>query len=349
MPAAGDFIKVNGFTNAANNGIFRVTGITTDTVITVAETLVVEAGSASKTITITQLEPVAANISVDAATAGTFTIGSGSWANTPAVGDFVYVAGFAAAGNNGVFKVTAASSTVLTVSPAPSATATGANTNIAILPSVTQGTELSYYTIERIFEDAAGVGNDLTDLFDSMAINGMSMTVPTDAPITGGFSFVGKKQSSAGTAATLTATYPHSGNKIYNGIDYVERIVIGGTAAVGVTAFDFSLTNNLRARNAVGTLGAYSMGTGTVEVTGSLSIYLANNTEYAKAIADTASDCFVVLKDDDGNRYVFDFPNVRYDAPTRTAGGINTDVIVTLPFRAVRDATENVTIRAAKL
>lgn len=349
MPAAGDFVKVNGFANAANNGIFRVQSITTTTVITVDATLVVEAGSASKTITISIYEPVAPGVSVNAATAGTFTIGSGTWSTTPAAGDFVYVDGFAAAGNNGVFKVTSASTTVLNVTPAPSASATGATANIVLLPSITQGTTLPYYTIERIFEDAVSAGNDLTDLFDSMAINGVSMTVPVDSPITGAFSFIGKKQSAAGTVATLTATYPHTGTRVYNGIDYVERIVIGGTTVASATAFDWALSNNLRAKNAIGTLGAFDMGTGTVEVTGSLSIYNAGNTEYAKAIADTASDCWISLKDDDGNRYIFDFPTVRYDAPTRAAGGINTDVIQTLPFRAVRDSAENVTFRVAKL
>lgn len=348
-PAVGSFLKVQGFDNAANNGLFRVTA-STATTATVAETLVVEAASASKTITVLELQGMMANDVVDASASG-FNPDTGSWTVTPSVGDWLYVAGFSNAGNNGFFKVTAVTASDVTTSPAPSGGAeTGNNVNMVIIGHSENGppTALKSWTHEKVFDDAAGVGTDIVDRFVGGCLGGMSMTIPPDGPITGAFSWSFQKQDQTGSSATVTATYPHSPNRIFNGIDYVNAIWMGGVA-VTPTSISFQTNINLRPRNVIGQLGPISMGSGVFTATGTVQVYLADNVEYVKALADTVSSMAFALEDDDGNALIFDFPNTHYTNFRRVAGGVNTDVIAEFQFTATRSATENITMRVAKL
>ena len=54
------------------------------------------------------------------------------------------------------------------------------------------------------------------------------------------------------------------------------------------------------------------------------------------------------MQDDAGNGYVIDLPSVKIIDGTRSAGGLNTDIIGTFEFRAYMDSSEEKSIRIAR-
>ena len=112
--------------------------------------------------------------------------------------------------------------------------------------------------------------------------------------------------------------------------------------------FNFSLNNNLRQRNVIGTLGPTSMGSGTLAIGGTLRAYYESAALADKHLNFTESSLAIVVQDPDGSGYVFEFPSVKYTQGPRNATGQNTDVIIDLSFEVKRNASEDVMVRIVK-
>jgi len=303
-----------------------------------------EAGLLSAVWTTESQDIAGANtVSVDGA--NVYTIDAGTWTVTPAVGSWVEIRVFVAAVNNGYKRVTASTTTTMTVTgAATSVEATVAGASITTLAHVTNGTTLRTFNIEKEYADVAS----LFALLTGMAIDGVNLDISSDQLVTGGFSFVGSRSLSSRTATMGDGTNTAAAsNEVMNAIDNVPT-VLEALVTYDVTGFTMALTNNLRARVQVGTLGAISLGTGTVGITGTTLAYFDALTIMDKYLDATTSDLVVVLEDDAGNGYVFDLPQVKYTSGQRVAGGLNQDIIAEMAYTAFRDPTLDYTLRIAR-
>ena len=71
-------------------------------------------------------------------------------------------------------------------------------------------------------------------------------------------------------------------------------------------------------------------------------MYFADGTYYDKFLAATASSLsFRVQNGAGGIGYVITLPNIKYTDASYPTPGINQDVMVTMPFQALRDPTTN--------
>lgn len=279
-------------------------------------------------------------ISVDGA--NVYTIDAATWSTTPAVGDWVEIRSFSNAGNNGYKKVTAATTTTITVAGAATTIEATVAATIDHLAFIKNGTELRYFTFEKKFGDLTNIYQLLT----GFVINGLTLNIATGAILTASMSFLGKGQASA--AADQGSGYTAVGStSVMNAIDHVDSLLEGGSA-FSITSMSFSLTNNLRAREQVGTLGPISIGTGAVNITGTVQAYFNNNTHVDKYLAGTESDLSVILEDAAGNGYIIDIARIKYTGATTVAEGQNGDVIVDMAFTAYRNSTTNQTIRITR-
>jgi len=158
--------------------------------------------------------------------------------------------------------------------------------------------------------------------------------------------FIGSREeslaASGGTGYDAAAT-----GEVMNGVDDIVGLLENGVV-VNAQSLGLNLANNLRARERLGHLGAFDMGTGTVSVTGTLEAYFESATLFDKYLDYTATSLSLVLLDGAGNAYVIDLPNVRFTDGSRQAGAQNQDVLANLSFQAFRHATEDVTIRIAR-
>lgn len=209
---------------------------------------------------------------------------------------------------------------------------------------ITNGTTTRFFTIEKEFTDLAAA----FAVYRGMVASSMTMTLEAENISTGSFSFIGKKEEDTDVSIGTVAALELSTNPVVSAIEDTNAILEGGTD-FGATQIAFTIENNLRPRPQIGELGAISIGSGIVGVTGTLQGYYEDKGVIKKYLNFTTSSLMFLATDAGGNVYIIDFPKVKYSDGERTAGGQNSDIIAALEFTAVRCPSEDVTIRIAKL
>lgn len=260
-----------------------------------------------------------------------------------AADQWIEVSGFVATANNGFFKIVSQTSAKIVVSGGTLSTeAAGASVTLTQGAQIVNGVDQKSFSIEKEYTDLSSV----FELLVGLTIDQFNLSVTSDAIITGSFAFMGKSASSE-TATDSSSKTAAPTTEVMNAIDNVVA-VLEGLANFNVTAFSIGLTNNLRTRQQVATLGAISIGAGKVEISGTLQAYFETSAILDKYLNFDNSSLVLILKDDAGNAYVIDFPAVKYTSGQRVAGGQNSDIIADLAWTAFRDAAEDVTIRIAR-
>jgi len=265
------------------------------------------------------------------------------------VNHWVEIRNFNDAGNNGYFKLLTVGALAITLGQAAGTpVAGGPETDVVIIQGaqIENGVLLTTFSGEKNLQDATAGSRFQQDL--GMAIDRLSMTLPVDNIITGTFGLLGKRSvSAAATGGTGSNTAPAQ-NPVETGVDNVLSILEAGVPQQTISA-TFELLNNLRARLALGNLGAISMGTGTVNVTGKHTSYYTDKAIIDKALNQTESYLAYVLQESTGaNAMILDWPKIKYSNGKRVAGGINTDVIADMDWTAYRHPTEDCTMRIVR-
>lgn len=136
--------------------------------------------------------------------------------------------------------------------------------------------------------------------------------------------------------ADATAPYPASSAPVLNGTGNVGFIYEGNTVATTrFKSIKLSVKNNLRDKDAIGEEGAFELGWGTIDVTGSLESYFGTNNLYRSLIAHDYTALAFVLTGADGKSLAFTFPYVNFGTGNPSASAINTDVMMTPDFTAI--------------
>lgn len=292
-----------------------------------------DAWSSPVTISATTISASSVDNSFNDSGAGFGSLVADSWIKT---------AQFSNAANNGVFKIVSKTSTKIIVEGGTLVTEAAGSTRIIKMGAeIINGTTLKSFILERAYLDLSPI---LYAKYNGMCINQMSMDIPADGVIKGNFAFIGIQEQSTGPLSAQytdeTETAPMTGaNHVYKVLENMSDLAVLSAA--------LTLNNNLRSRLQVGTLGPIGVGTGSLEVTGSLRVYFESNTLYNKYLNQTKTSLVLIVQDSDGNVYVVDLPSVKITNGQRVAGGPNTDVVAELEFRAYMDEDEENTIRIA--
>lgn len=241
-----------------------------------------------------------------------------------------------------VSEVTAPTGTVVTVDAAtPLAVGTSiANCTIAT-SRLANGTTMKSFSMEKEFSD---IGQFFA--YRGMTVSQLSMGLQSGQIVNGSFSFIGK-DSVRGSSTQLPGTAVASQEyEPMNAVSGVGDILENGSAITGTFVKDLSLAldNKLRSRDAVGNLGPVSIGAGTLALTGTLDVYLADGTLYDKFTNNTSTSISFRVVDPSGNGYVVTLPAVRYGDAKVNAGGMDQDAMISLPFTAIRDVSHLKTI-----
>ena len=260
-----------------------------------------------------------------------------------AANGWVKVTGASNSGNNSTFKIVSRTAAKMIVKGGDLTTeSAGEAVTVQQGAEVVNGTSLASWNIEKNYEDLSNV----LSLFLGMCVNTMGLDIPADGIMTGTFGFMGSEEtpltatnSSSYTAATTT--------QVMTGANHVPKFLENYESS-GILSLAISLNNNLRVRNQVGTLGVVSVGTGAVEVTGTVTKYFETAALYNKFIYQTETSLAVTCQDTLGNAYVVELPQVKITSGSRPAGGLNTDVIGEFNFSAYMHPTEEITIRIVR-
>ena len=291
-----------------------------------------------------EVTDIAAATTISAESADNSFNDSGSGFGSYTAGNWIEVRGFTGdVINNGYFKIVTATSAKLIVEGGTLVDdAVGEEVTITQLGAITNGVTSHSFNIEKEYTD---LSSEFSLILGAM-IDQFSLNVPADAIITGSFTFLGSEEqslaSSNGTGYDAAST-----TEVFSAIDEVLS-VRENDIDYAITSFAMSLANNLRARLVVGTLGAISIGKGSVDLTGTLQAYYASKTIMDKYLNFTTTSLAIVFEDTAGNGYIIDIPYMRYTSGQRVAGGQNTDILADMAFTATMDPTEEVTIRIAR-
>ena len=240
--------------------------------------------------------------------------------------------------DNAVVKVVSATSTVLTftgstlIASTISANITGRRLRNGV-------TETSFY-IETDFSDISAV-----KYFTGMEASQLSMNSAADEIVTGTFSMIGKAGAIA-SATVASAVVSAGANTPMTGTSNVLDLREGNAPlSTAVQSVGMTVQNNLRALRKIGSKPAFGIGTGGVDVTGTLNAYFEDVTLYQKFINHGESSLSFKFKDIGGNFIVVTIPSVYYTAGNPQITGQDADVFVPLEWTARKDPAHGYTVQ----
>ncbi len=282
-------------------------------------------------------------------TAAVATAGADSWA-TLAKGQWFRYTHPTTANDGKLFRVSptvAPTTTVITLDTSTPASVVADTAGAKIATSrLTHGTTQSSYTIERAATD---ISQFLA--YAGMTPSKMTVDVASGALTTISFDFMGK-DATRGAVTSLPGTPVASYNyDVASGVSGTScQLWEGGAPITGtfVKSVSLSYDNALRSQEAICSLGAVGIGSGTINITGSLSVYFADGTLFDKFKANTNSSIIFPSLDTLGNGYVFSLPVANISSWKVAAGSKDADLMVDLQFIGLRDASNaDATLRKA--
>lgn len=208
--------------------------------------------------------------------------------------------------------------------------------------SLSIGTANRFFTIEDQMADI-----NKARKFTSMHVNSMGISIAPNQMVQATFGMLGQTMTSNQTPTSIAAADVEAAPfDSYNG-----SISIGGSAVSIITAIDFTVTNNYANNFVVGSNTAPVISAGKAVVEGTVSAYVENTTVLHDLFVDeTESSISVTVKDNtttpDG--LTFDMPRVKFNGADLPVSGGDAR-IVTLPFIALYDATDNTSFKVTKV
>lgn len=189
-------------------------------------------------------------------------------------------------------------------------------------------------------------GGDAYRVIRGARVGEWSLSASSNEIITGSFNLMGTDYDAADTAyADSVEEAPDT--EVFNSIDYIKAIKVDGTEASGeVTEFSLNATMNARRLNSIGRLGAYDIGLGALDLTGSLNFYLDGETwSRLKDYIDFKKMSITVeMEDGDGNGYAIHLPRVAVTNEPGNVPGPDEDVMLSFDFSAEPGGSSNKTL-----
>ena len=236
-----------------------------------------------------------------------------------------------------VSKTVAPTSTIITLDPGTPAVAGGPYATTTVASSrLTNGTTQPSFTLER---EVGDVGEFFS--FRGMTASSMSVNIASGSLSTVEFNFMGK--DSKQQASTMMPGTPVASRnyKIMSGVSgQVCALWVGGAPLAGtfINSVALSYDNSLRAQNAICSLGAVGIGSGTINATMDIEVYFSSGaTFYSQLLNNSNIEVAFTAIDTDGNGYVFTFPAANVSTYTVNAGGKDADLMAQITLTALLD------------
>ncbi len=343
----GHLVRATGFTNAANNQIFRAASSTATTIV-----------GSSLSLSAETTPPGTAKLKVVGfqGASGDITATSGGLGSTLldfttlglAVGQWIKIGGtaagdkFATAALNDWARITAVAATALTLDNKPSGWTTDSGTSKTIKvwfgDVITNGTTQTSLSIEKGFLDQT---TPTYIVSTGMVVDSYDLTITSKQKITGSVAFTGMGGSQSTTALDASVDAAPTGQVMAANAN-VGRLADGGSQLVSpnwARELKFSIKNNNRQLEAVDSLSPVGINSGECTVTGTIDTYFGDNALLTKFYNGTPSSISSRVTKN-SQALIWTFPRVTYKGggnPQATAK--NNDVMLQLEFTASIDTT----------
>jgi len=271
------------------------------------------------------------------------TGGSGDFDNF-LLGGWVKIAGATTSSNNGFKRVIAKTDTTLTFASGSLSGSDSGETLTFTGSDLRNGTTEKSFTMERKIPHG---GSDYFQVFTGMVAAQMSLSIVAEQISTGTFGFIGSVGAAGSSTIDNAGGYTDANaNSIMNGTAGVGGVYIddysdtapGATLATeDIKGLTLDINNNVRALTKLGNLGAFDLGAGEMNLSGTIEAYFSGNTSFADFIAHTYKSFAMSIADGAGNTYIITLPRINYTDANIPLSGKNADVMQPFAFRAIRD------------
>lgn len=346
----GHLVRHTGFTNAANNGKFRVsTGGTTSYICTGSGLVDETAPPGTARSKVVGFQGASADITATASGLGstsldftTLALVAGMWIKIGDADNANF--SFATAANNGWARVSGTpTATALPLDNLPSGWAvdsgTGKTIRVFFGDYIKNAVTRRSLSIEKSF---LGQGTPTHMLQKGMVVGRMNLDYSTESIITGSFELRGLT-GSQGTVANGNSYDAAPTQRVMSANVSVGQISEAGASVVSpnfIRSLQLQLENNLRPITAVGNVGAVDIGVGECQVTGTLEAYFGSNAFLTKLLAGTISN-ISCRSQIDNQAFIIAMHRVTFTGGSPAAGGKNQDVLIPLTFQSSLDSTTN--------
>ncbi len=365
-PVVDDIMRGEGFAVAGNNAFHIVDGAPSNTSFTSATAEVEVAPPSGARLTIVGRRSAAGDID---ATATPDTLTSTILDFTTLgfeLGDWIKLSGFTGnPANDDFVRITGIAADVLSLDNVPAGwaadTPAGA-VDIYMGERLKNGVLFKSFTLEEEFQDHVPV---TFQYFRGMAVDGLTITASSQAIVTitstfsGKDAFFSKSTKPAEVPGQLPAvdgagrvdsavTLADPATQVLNSSSNVGRIARGGVPITGanfVLEATFEIANNLRQLNAVGFIGAVSIGVGEFGVTGSLNTYFDDDELARDVVANTETSFDVRFEDNFAHAVLIDAPRIKFSEGAPEVPGKNADVTIPLAYQAIRQPSFDYTLK----
>jgi hypothetical protein len=342
---AGHLVRATGFTNAANNQVFRAASSTGTTIVGASLTLTDEsAPPAAAKLKVVGFQGASGDITATSTGLGSTTLDFTTLGL--AVGQWIKIGGtatgdkFATAALNDWARITAIAATALTLDHLPAAWTTDAGTGKTLKvwfgDYIRNGTTATSLTLERGF---LGQAVPTYIVNTGMQVGELQHTITSRQKITGSATFTGMGGSQSTTPLDASPDAVTTGLVMAANAN-VGRLYENGsrlTSPNWAMEVAFTINNNLRTNEAVDEASPVAVREGECTVTGTVNTYFGDNSMLAKFYAGTTSS-LASRVDKNGQGLVFAFPRVTYRSEGNpNATGKNTDVMLQLGWQASKD------------
>lgn len=276
-------------------------------------------------------------------TGGTTKLEDGQYFRLTAPGD---------AADGQIIKIAARTATSITADASTPILGTGTRTDVAgtfiTTSRLVNGSEQPSFSIEKGFLEPGSL--TVGEFFNhrGMTVSKWMADFKESSFLTGSFEFMGKDVVVSQNNNTLLAgnRAESTTNAVYNAVDNVGTISVDGAPFVNtdVMSMNFSVDNRLRGRKAISVLGNRSIGSGKCVVEGSMELYFDDTTYYNKFRANQSVAIEYTVADQENNGYAYVFGKVKFKDAQVNAGGEDQDVMISLPYQAIRDEVKGRTM-----
>ena len=284
------------------------------------------------------------NLEISVSDTGTITLGS-AYTIDVAVGQWVYLNNATTPANNNYYRVTGVAGNVLTVSPLPDttevleATSTLSSSRLRNAPNAAGITEKSF-TVQKVFNDTTV---PTYQNFTGMIADTMSLNFEVGSILSGSFGFMGRAADIGTSQIAGATTVSATTTDVMNSVSNLNNIEFDDAdTSASLLSMTLETTGNLRAQKAIGSLPSVGVGTGRLEITGSISLYFEDITEYNKFLQNTSFKVSFRVNDSAGNAYIVTLPKVKYEGMTMVAGGLDADIEMSGTYRALLGTSDSV-------
>lgn len=236
--------------------------------------------------------------------------------DTVSVGQWIKVAGFTAAADNGLFRVTAKTGTSVTVQGGMTVEAAGDDVSV-------HGSTLKNGTVFTSFFFQKKLTPTQYLTYPGTYLTGGNINAGVGQFMQGDFSGVAKAEEKAAASSSTGAVIVAPAGRVLDTVTGVKSLLMDG-APVGAVVDTINIQiqkDGADAQYGVGSAQARGVTKGTLTVSGSLKTYFKDFTLYDRFKSETASALSYITQDDIGNAYVVTLPAATIMNPKIVAGG----------------------------